>query len=105
MNGPIEPLVLLGVLLRHHPNNQISPAYGWSYDMAGNLLQVGNMARSFTYDGENRQVTATIGTMTSAYTYDGEGRRVTRTTPWNSVAPTTVYVYDAFGELAAEPRQ
>ena len=80
-------------------NNQLS---GWSYDQAGNLLQVGNMARTFTYDAENRQVTATVAGILNSYTYDAEGRRVTRTTPWNTTTPTTVYVYDASGQLGAE---
>jgi RHS repeat-associated protein len=71
---------------------------GWNYDAAGNVAQVGSMSRSFTYDVENRQVTATINGNAAAYTYDGDGRRVTKT----SGGLTTVYVYDAGGELAAE---
>src|SRR5205807_833904 len=83
----------------YNGNNQLN---GWTYDQAGNILQVANMARSFTYDAENRQVTASVAGIANAYSYDGEGRRVMRTTPWNAAAPTTVYVYDAFGQLAAE---
>src|SRR5260370_25378814 len=60
------------------------------------------MARSLTYDAENGQVTASVAGISNSYTYDGEGRRVTRTTPWNATTPTTTYVYDAFGQLAAE---
>ena len=30
----------------------------WSYDANGNVLGEGSVARSFTYDAENRQVTA-----------------------------------------------
>ncbi len=75
--------------------NQIKP---WCYDANGNVLQVGNMARSFTYDGENRQVTATVGGGTSTYAYDGNGLRVSKT----AKGQTTTYVYDAFGNLAAE---
>jgi RHS repeat-associated protein len=56
------------------------------------------MARTFTYDGENRQVTATIGSGTSSYAYDGNGLRVSKT----ANGQTTTYVYDAFGNLAAE---
>jgi RHS repeat-associated protein len=76
-------------------SNRIS---GWSYDAAGNVLQVGNMTRSFTYDAESRQVSATINTNTSNYTFDGLGQRVTKVVG----TVTTVYVYDAFGNLAAE---
>ncbi len=70
----------------------------WSYDANGNVLQVANMARVFTYDGENRQVTATVGSGTSSYAYDGNGQRVSKTVG----GQTTTYVYDAFGNLAAE---
>jgi RHS repeat-associated protein len=76
-------------------NNQIT---GWSYDSTGNLLQVGGMARTFTYDAENRQTSAVIGTNQSTYAYDGSGRRV-QSTAWNQ---TTTYVYDAMGNVAEE---
>ncbi|HUO30004.1 MAG TPA: RHS repeat-associated core domain-containing protein [Bryobacteraceae bacterium] len=60
------------------------------------------MARSFTYDAENRQVTECInctqGSPTTTYVYDGEGQRVGKTVN----GQTTTYVYDAFGNLAAE---
>jgi RHS repeat-associated protein len=56
------------------------------------------MERTFTYDAENRQVTATINGAASSYAYDGDGRRVQSTTPIG----TTTYVYDAMGQLAAE---
>lgn len=36
----------------------------WTYDGNGNVLNEGTVARSFTYDAENRQVTATIGSGT-----------------------------------------
>jgi RHS repeat-associated protein len=75
--------------------NRIS---GWSYDSAGNVLQVGGMARNFTYDAENRQVTATIGSAMATYAFDGDGLRVSKT----AGVHTTVYVYDAWGQLAAE---
>jgi len=70
----------------------------WNYDGNGNVLQEGSVARSFTYDAENRQVTATIGSGTSNYAYDGNGLRVSKTVN----GQTTTYVYDAFGNLAAE---
>ena len=56
------------------------------------------MSRNFTYDGENRQVTANINGATSTYSYDGEGRRIRKASGFT----TTIYVYDAFGKLAAE---
>jgi hypothetical protein len=74
----------------------------WTYDGNGNVLQEGSVARGFTYDAENRQVTAclncTPGTPTATYAYDGQGQRVTKTVG----GQTTTYVYDAFGNLAAE---
>ena len=70
----------------------------WTYDGNGNVLNEGTVARSFTYDGENRQVTATIGSGTDTYAYDGLGQRVSKTVN----GQTTTYVYDAFGNLAAE---
>ncbi len=74
----------------------------WSYDANGNVLQEGTVARSFTYDAENRQVTAclncTQGSPTATYAYDGQGQRVSKTVS----GQTTTYVYDAFGNLAAE---
>jgi RHS repeat-associated protein len=49
---------------------------------------------SVSYDAENRQIAAG-GT---SYAYDGAGQRVKKVAP----SGTTVYVYDAFGQLAAE---
>ena len=72
---------------------------GWTSDSAGNVRQTGSVARSFTYDGENRQVTATIGSATSNYAYDGDGLRVSKVVDGST---TTIYVYDAWGNLAAE---
>ena len=79
----------------------INRVNGWSYDSAGNLTAIYGIptsTRSFTYDGENRQVSATINGNTSTYTYDGLGQRVMKV----SGGQTTVYAYDAFGNLAAE---
>jgi len=68
----------------------------------GLLNKVGNLTgfpggRTATYDAENRQTTLVDGT-TYTYSYDGEGRRVKKEGGGNA----TVYVYDAFGQLAAE---
>ncbi len=65
---------------------------GAIYDNAGNVTQVGTAA--MTYDGESRQKSGGGAT----YFYDADGRRVQRT--YNGA--TTVWVYDAFGRLAAE---
>jgi len=71
---------------------------GWSYDGPGNVLSVQGMQRNFTYDAENRQITASINGVQTTYTYDGDGKRVQRVTS----AGTTTYAYDASGQLIAE---
>jgi RHS repeat-associated protein len=76
-------------------NNRIN---GWGYDLAGNITSIQNMPRTYAYDAENRQTTATVNSVATTYAYDGEGRRVSKN--WNG--QTTTFVYDAFGNLAAE---
>jgi RHS repeat-associated protein len=78
---------------------------GWTYDAAGNII-VSPYAPSITYDAENRQVAfcsqLSQGTCTPAgltqYVYDGSGQRVQKVTS----SGTVTYLYDAFGNLAAE---
>ena len=76
-------------------NNRI---VNWGYDGAGNVTQVASMNRSFTYDGENRQITAVVNSQSQTYVYDGDGRRVRKVTPVGA----TTFIYDASGQLAAE---
>jgi YD repeat-containing protein len=66
-----------------------------SYDNAGNLTQDAT-GRIFDYDAENHQVTFNTGAAT--YAYDGDGRRVKTVVG----RVTTVFVYNAFGQLVAE---
>jgi RHS repeat-associated protein len=71
----------------------------FSYDAAENQTAVSGL--NLTYDAQNRQVGATNvnGTGgTATCQYDGAGQRVTKALP----SGMTVYVYDAFGALAAE---
>ena len=75
--------------------NRIS---GWCYDAAGNITSVTGMQRTFAYDAENRQTTATINGTATTYAYDGDGRRVQKV----SGGVTTAFVYDAQGQLTAE---
>ena len=58
-------------------NNQVLPSEGWTYDGAGNVLQVGSSALAFTYDAENRQVTANVNGSVSTYAPDGLGPKFT----------------------------
>jgi len=82
--------------------NRLTKAFDGSalsspYDAAGNLIShpyVGTMQ----CDAENRQKQFTSGSTTATYHYDGDGRRVKRVLG----GQTTVFVYDAFGMLAAE---
>jgi RHS repeat-associated protein len=79
-------------LSQYNANNQRSDS-GQGYDAAGNQTLM-NPQITLTYDAENRQTAA--GGYT--YTYDGDGRRVMKT----GGGVTTVFVYDAMGELSAE---
>ncbi|MGH8247128.1 MAG: hypothetical protein ACREUU_11945, partial [Gammaproteobacteria bacterium] len=82
-------------------NNRIN---GYTYDDAGNQQSIVG-GTTFAYDAENRLRTVTrLGADTVTYDYDGEGRRVKKVVGAN----TTIYVYNALGQLAAEyesPRQ
>jgi RHS repeat-associated protein len=70
---------------------------GWGYDAAGNVTTSGT-GRTFIYDAENRQTSATVNGQTTTYKYDSDGRRVTKVAP----SGTMVFVYDPFGNLAQE---
>jgi RHS repeat-associated protein len=95
------------------PTNQLA-LNGSTYDFAGNQTAIGGYA--FQYDAENRQIEANLSNganpvSSNGYSYDGEGRRVQKITcpagtslctPAVTGATVTNYVYDAFGNLAAE---
>ena len=74
-------------------NNRIIAA-GYEYDAAGNMTRDVS-GRIFGYDAENHQINFNN---LVAYSYDGDGKRVKKTESAN----TTVFVYDAFGQLTAE---
>ncbi|MGO9227900.1 MAG: hypothetical protein ACLQKA_01635 [Bryobacteraceae bacterium] len=85
-------------------NNRLIRGSGDSYDGAGNQTGwqavSGGSGSTFTYDGENRLLTATVaGEGTSSFAYDGESRRVQKL---SAAGTTTTYVHDAKGDLAAE---
>jgi len=67
-----------------------------SFDKGGNQKEISPWTLS--YDAENRVKQAVKTGWTDSYDYDGEGRRVKKV----SGSLTTVYVYTASGELAAE---
>ncbi len=82
----------------YNTQNQITTG-GASFDAAGNELSVNG--DTIVYDAENRQVSATDGVTRNveSYSYDGNGLRVQKSM---SGGTATVYVYDAFNQLAAE---
>lgn len=75
--------------------NRFGATMSIGYDGAGAMTSIG--AFGFTYDAEGRLATSTNGAQTT-YSYDGDGRRVKKV----QGGATTLYVYDAAGQLAAE---
>ena len=78
---------------------QLFPGNRWStasYDGSGNLLS--ENSRVFTYDAENRMLSANINGVQTQYSYDGDGRRVKKIDAYGTIW----YIYDATGQLAAE---
>jgi RHS repeat-associated protein len=65
------------------------------YDTAGNV-KTDATGNQFDYDAENRQVKYNNGA--ANYYYDGDGRRVKKTVG----TTTTIFVYNAGGQLVAE---
>ncbi len=95
LNG-LTPQILQAPYNPYNANNQLVAG---AYDAAGNLGTIG--ALSFWYDAEGRQIQSyDAGSHTTAYyTYDADGQRVQKAL---SNGPTTIYIQDAFGNLAAE---
>jgi YD repeat-containing protein len=99
-NVPLNGLTPQILQAPHNPynpaNNRLAEA---NYDAAGNMSTVG--ALSFWYDAEGRQTQSyDAGSQVRVYyTYDADGQRVQKAV---SNGPTTIYIHDAFGQLAAE---
>jgi RHS repeat-associated protein len=76
-----------------------SGAFDNAYDAAGNHLR-NKLGELLAYDANNHQTSYfdPISAVTTTYAYDGQGNRVKKLTP----SKTDIYVYDAFGKLAAE---
>ncbi len=80
--------------------NRIVPQTGeqYLYDGTGNLTR-GKNGETYAFDGENRITSFNGGAPAGAnYSYDGNGRRVKKV----AGTTTTVFVYDAMGQLLAE---
>lgn len=69
------------------------------YDAAGNITKNAK-DQTFTFDAENRQITAVGNNLSINYLYDGNDKRVKTFNALNN--QTTIFVYDADGDLAAE---
>jgi RHS repeat-associated protein len=88
-------------------NNRLTAPWA-SYDPAGNLSAFNKLGFEWSagYDANNLQrfycagttAACTAANATAQYQYDGDGRRVKKL----QGSRTTVFVYDAFGNLAAE---
>ena len=83
-------------------NNRFSTGQGYGYNANGDLT-LDATGQRFGYDTENRQkefftANNTTSTPDATYSYDGEGKRVKKITS----TETTIFVYDAAGQLAAE---
>jgi RHS repeat-associated protein len=80
--------------------NRIASGQNYGYDSAGNLTSDPTTnANGVVYDGENRQTQYTkTGQATNYYYYDGDGHRIKKI----DSSGTTVFVYNAGGQLIAE---
>jgi RHS repeat-associated protein len=71
------------------------------YDQAGNVT-TDNNGNVFGYDAENHQKSCTVAGLSSTYSYDGDGHRVKKVVGTGGSAVTTVFVYNASGQMIAE---
>jgi YD repeat-containing protein len=92
--GSVQSPVLTPQSLAAFNVNKNQPTSS-SYDAAGNQ-QTDGAGSTFSYDAENHQWSFN-GTAT-LYSYDGDGRRIKKV----EQSGTTVYVYDAQGQMVAE---
>ena len=67
-------------------------------NVAGNVTR-NKLGELLAYDANNRQTSYTSAGSTTTYHYDPSGNRVKKLVGGNQ---TSIYVYDAFGKLAAE---
>jgi RHS repeat-associated protein len=80
-------------------NNRFATDQGYDYDDAGNLKTAPGY--SYSYDSENRMVSADSGQQwgLSSYSYDGDGHRIKKVA---GADITTVFVYNVAGQMVAE---
>ncbi len=80
--------------------NRFGSGQNYGYDFAGNLTSdPATNTNGIVYDAENRQTQYTKSQQaTNSYYYDGDGHRIKKI----DSSGTTVFVYDAGGQLIAE---
>ena len=95
---PTSPLMPGTLAAISTANNQITLT-GTVYDLAGNQTATA-LNETLVYDANNHQTSYfdPVSAVTTTYEYDGQGNRVKKIMP----SKTDIYVYDAFGKLAAE---
>jgi RHS repeat-associated protein len=77
---------------------------GFSYDAAGNLISDGS-GDTYTYDAENRLVTANVASTPVTYSYDGDGNRVVKsngTIYWRGLGDEVLAESDLSGNVSEE---
>ena len=81
-------------------NNRFAARQGWAYDASGNTTADAT-GQTFVYDAENKQIQVNgPGGVVGQYFFDGDGKRVKKVVP--ATNETTIFVYDAVGQLVAE---
>ncbi len=83
--------------------NRFKSGQGFLYDKNGNVVQDGQegSTRTFTFNGDNRQIQVkdNAGHSVGTYFYDGLGNRIKKTL---QAGETTIFVYDGTNRLIAE---
>jgi len=101
---------IAGVMTAPNPSvdvntNRFNTGQGFTYDKNGNIVAdvdpVTSGARSFTFNGDNKQteIKDANGVGIAKYFYDGEGKRVKKVV--TATGETTIFVYSS-GKLVAE---
>jgi RHS repeat-associated protein len=78
-------------------SNRITAA-GYNYDTAGNIMAAPPTGTTYTYDAENRLVSA--GGL--SYTYDGDGKRIFKAPSNAPTQPNKIYWYGTDGNVIVE---
>jgi len=99
IGGGVLPINNITLPTINQTDNRFTTGQGYVYDFNGNLVQDAQ-GRTFTFDGNDKQIQVTDASqqVLGTYAYDGSGKRVKKQTN----TETTIFVYDAGGTLVAE---